>query len=193
MNFTIFLPSYPKKSIYSILGGAMNKKQQELGIAKMLGGAATIGIVNALFVAFIINPYSGSLKPDEGVLNTFGQADLVFLALFNAWLLLESYGEWKQTKEAVQKRNKRAFLLEAPKRIAPTYWALDFVISALAVMTFWLYHYSSPVTLGYANFGIAFLVALAITVLKDIDDPITGVINVEGIPPKWLDELEKEE
>ena len=124
-------------------------------------------------------------------MNTYGNVVFVIWALLTAWLLVESGGEWKKTTETVQQNDKDAFLLQAPKRIAPTFWTLHYVISIFAVMAFWLFHYGSIITLGVVNFGVAFLVALAIYVLKDIDDPITGVINVADIPDEWRKELEK--
>lgn len=192
MAFSPFITRLIKKLFQIYYGESMKKKDQILGIAKMLGMAAGIGVVNVLLAAYIINPLTVSTKADEAALNTYGNVVFVIWALLTAWLLVESGSEWKDTKDAVKRHDEEAFMTQIRKRIALSFWVLHGVMSLFAIAAFHLFHYSSPIAMSMIHFGVAFLVALAIEVLADIDDPITGVINVEGIPNEWFDRIKKE-
>lgn len=150
------------------------------------------GILNVLFFAYVMNPLMTGAKEDEVAVNTYVLNFFVGWVFFSAWFLTRADEEWKKTQEAVSKNDKDAFLLEAPKQIALSIHVLYVLVSALVLFSFHLFHIESTLVLVEIQFGVGFFVAMMYQVLFDLDDPLNGIINIQGtIPPDWLQELKK--
>ena len=84
---------------------------------------------------------------------------------FSAWFLARADDELKKVEEAITKANRDTFLVEVPKRIAPSIRVLYLLISALVVLSFHLFHIESSLVFGEIQFGAGFLVVTTILVL----------------------------
>lgn len=160
------------------------------GLAWMLVRGIGIGILNILFYILVINPNNAGTKPDEVAINTYVLNLFVGWMLFTAWFLAKTDEEWKKCAEAVAKNDREMFLLEAPKRIALSIRVLYIIISVMTAVSFHMFHIESLLATFEIQFGVGFFVAMAIMVLWDLDDPITGVINISNIPEDWLQDEE---
>ena len=96
-------------------------------------------------------------------------------------------------EEAVHKADRETFLVEVPKRIAPSIRVLYLLISALVVLSFHLFHIESLLVSSEIRFGVGFLVVTTALVLWDLDDPLAGVIKVSGMPEEWVRELHQKQ
>ena len=163
------------------------------GLVVMMLEGIGAGILNVLLFILISDPLVAGSKADEVAVSTYSINFFVGWVFFSAWFLSKADEEWKKAGEAVAKLDRETFMLEAPKRIAPSIRVLYIIISILVVLSFHMFHLENPVILFEMQFGVGFLVATTILVLWDLDDPIGGVINVPGIPVEWLKELEKKE
>jgi len=159
------------------------------GLLKLILKGVVAGIINVLFFALIMNGVTNGGKTDEVAVNTYVLNFFVGWVFFSAWFLAKSDDEWKKVAEAVAKRSVNDFLIEAPKRIAPSIRVLYLIISVLVLLSFHLFHITSSLVLVEIQFGVGFLIVTTILVLWDLDDPIGGVINVPGIPEDWLKKL----
>jgi hypothetical protein len=112
---------------------------------------------------------------------------------FSAWFLARADDELKKVEEAITKANRDTFLVEVPKRIAPSIRVLYLLIPALVVLSFHLFHIESSLVSGEIQFGVGFLVVATILVLWDLLDPLDGVIKVSGVPEDWLGELRQKQ
>ena len=157
-------------------------------IPMILTGVA-VGLVNVAFYAWVMHPLLGEAGKDEIAVSTYSINLFVGWVFFSAWFLSKADEEWKKTQEAVHKHDKELFLLEAPKRIAPSIRFLYLLISLLVVLSFHLFRVESDLVRIEIQFGVGFLVSMTILVLWDLDDPIGGVIDVPNIPADWLKEL----
>jgi hypothetical protein len=151
------------------------------------------GILNVLVFILVFDPLVAGSKADEVAVSTYSINFFVGWVFFSAWFLSKADEEWKKAAEAVAKLDRATFMLEAPKRIAPSIRVLYLLISLLVVLSFHMFHLENPVIMFETQFGVGFLVATTIMVLWDLDDPIGGVINIPDIPAEWVKELEKKE
>lgn len=150
------------------------------GLAGMLLWSIVAGVANALTAAFVTNVLTTGSKGDEVAINTYTLNLFVGWALFSGLFLIKADEEWKMVAEAVAKKNKDAFMLEAPKRIPVSIRALYLLISVLVVLSFHLFHIESIFVLMEIHFGVGFFVLTTILVLWDLDDPLNGVYNVKA-------------
>lgn len=150
-----------------------------------------VGFANFWFFATLVNPWNTAVKSDEVAANTFTLNFFVVWALFTVWFLARADEEWKKTAEAVDQHKLDQFLLEAPKRIAFSVRVLYVIISLVVVVSFYLFHIESLFAKSVIQGGVGFIIALALQFLWDLDDPITGAINVSGIPNEWIEKLKK--
>jgi hypothetical protein len=169
-----------------------NRMKTKIPLANMIPMILTgiaAGLVNVAFYAWVMHPLLGEVGKDEVAVSTYSINFFVGWVFFSAWFLSKADEEWKKTQEAVHKNDKDLFLLEAPKRIAPSIRVLYLLISVLVVLSFHLFRVESDLVRIEIQFGVGFLVSMTILVLWDLDDPIGGVIGVPNIPAEWQNEL----
>lgn len=157
-------------------------------MTKLLLKAVAFAFVALAIFYFFINLHT--TKEDEAVMVGIFQVIMVVWALLSAFLYARADEEWKKVQTAVLTDDQKTFLVEAPKRIPATFQTLYGVVSAIAVIAGWGFHLASPVvfvSLGLFNFLVGFLYLI----IRDLDDPIEGVVNVEDVPAEWLKKLEK--
>lgn len=167
----------------------MKLKEVWPGLTKLLLKGIAAGVVNVIFFMLVMNPLTNGSKPDEVAVNTYVVDFFVGWALFSAWLLARADEEFKKVEEAVRKSDRDTFMVEAPKRIALSMQILYLIISALVVLSFYLFHIESPLVYGEIQFGVGFLIVTTILVLWDLDDPLDGVMSVSGVQEEWLQHL----
>jgi len=158
------------------------------GIMTMILTGGVFGLLNVAFSALVMNPLLGDVADDEVAVSTYSINFFVGWVFFSAWFLAKADEEWKKAAEAVTRKNREEFMLEAPKRIAISIRVLYLLISLLVVLSFHLFHIANQLVLFEIQFGVGFLVAMTIFVLWDLDDPIGGVIKIPNIPEEWLKE-----
>ncbi|MBI1973844.1 hypothetical protein HYS54_03440 [Candidatus Micrarchaeota archaeon] len=142
----------------------------------------------ALFWLFI-NPYNEIFKSGEIAINTYSLNIFVGWIFFSAFLLLRADEEWKKTDEAVRTGDFKKFKAEAPKKIAASVKITYLSISALAVISYYLFHFESELLAFITVFGMSFLIMLTKMVLWDLDDPASGLIVIHNIPKDWLKKI----
>lgn len=162
---------------------------QAKGIASMLTKAILAGVANVAVFALIINQLNAGTKVDEVAVNTYVLNFFVGWMLVTAWFLAKADDEWKKVAESVHKNDQETFLLEAPKRIALSIRILYLIVATLVVLSFYMFHIESTLALVEIQFGVGFFVMLTSLVLWDLDDPISGVINVPNVPAEWIKKL----
>lgn len=167
----------------------MSLKGAWRGLTVMLLIGIAVGIINALFFIYVMNPLTAGGKEDEVAVNTYVINFFVGWVFFSAWFLARADDELKKVEEAVYKQDKEAFMVEAPKQIAMSIRVLYLLISALVILSFHLFHMESLLITSEIQFGVGFLVVMTALVLWDLDDPTSGAIAAPGIPPEWLQEL----
>lgn len=167
----------------------MKTRIQKTGIIKWLVLSVAFALVNVFLFIAVTNPLS--IKADEvaantGALNLF--VGFIFASTFLFWIAGE---EFKAVATAVSTNDKETFLREAPKRIHLGYWIFYGAIVGFTILSLHQFKIESPMVIFVMEFGIPFVIATALLVIVDMDDPITGVISVAGIKKEWIDELER--
>lgn len=155
-------------------------------MSKLLLKVGAFALVAVALFGLFINPYT--TKADEGVMVGLFQVIVVAWALLSAFLYQRADEEWKKVQTAVLANDPDTFLVEVPKRIPKTFQTLYGVVSGIAVVSAMGFHLDSLfifLFLGLFNFVVGFMYLI----IKDLDDPIAGVVNVEGIPREWLQKL----
>jgi len=177
---------------FSPMKGIESMKEQIpwKGISKLVAVGAGVGLVNAAFFANVMNGIVGETGQDEVAISTYAINFFVGWVFFSAWFLAKADEEWKKVAEAVHRLDRVEFMIEAPKRIALSIRVLYLLISLLVVLSFHLFHIKNALVWFEIQFGVAFLVSLTILVLWDLDDPVSGVINVPNIPEEWMRQAE---
>lgn len=168
----------------------MDLKETWKGLVIMLIIGIVAGILNVLLFLFVMNPLLDAAKEDEVAVNSYVVDFFVGWVFFSAWFLARADDELKKVEEAVHKKDKEAFLVAAPKRIALSIRILFLLISALVILSFHLFHIESVLIASEIEFGVGFLVVTTALVLWDLDSPIGGAISVSHIPPEWMAELD---
>jgi hypothetical protein len=167
----------------------MTAQMEWRGLMVMIVTGIVVGLVNVAISALVTNPLIGDVAQDEVAVSTYSINFFVGWVFFSAWFLAKADEEWKKAAEAVARKNREEFMLEAPKRIAISIRVLYLLISLLVVLSFHLFHIENQLVLFEIQFGVGFLVAMTIFVLWDLDDPIGGVIKIPNIPEEWLKEV----
>jgi uncharacterized membrane protein YdcZ (DUF606 family) len=151
--------------------------------------AILAGIVNATIFAVVMNPLM-EVK-DEVFKNTYTLNMFVGWLFFTAVIWQRADEEWKKVDDATRRHDKEAFMVESSKMIAPSFWIFYVVVSIQAIILGQLFHVENGFVAALGQFAVGFVVAFALIILKDLDDPTSGVINVPNIPEEWLDEIHK--
>lgn len=167
----------------------MDLKETWKGLVIMLIIGVVAGILNVLFFLFVMNPLLEGAKEDEVAVNSYVVDFFVGWVFFSAWFLARADDELKKVEEAVHKKDREAFLREAPKRIALSIRILFLLISTLVVLSFHLFHMQSVLVASEIEFGVGFLVVTTALILWDLDSPIGGAISVSHVPAEWIAEL----
>ena len=171
----------------------MKLKDAWRGLAIMLLIGIAAGVLNVLLFTFVMNPLTTGGKADEIAVNTYVVDFFVGWVFFSAWFLARADEELKKVEEAVHKADRETFLVEVPKRIAPSIRVLYLLISVLVVLSFHLFHIESLLVSSEIQFGVGFLVVTTALVLWDLDDPLAGVIKVSDMPEEWVRELHQKQ
>ncbi|HEY0753255.1 MAG TPA: hypothetical protein VGD98_04785 [Ktedonobacteraceae bacterium] len=171
----------------------MELKETWRGLTIMLFIGIAAGIVNVLLFTYVMNPLTAGGKGDEVAVNTYAINLFVGWVFFSAWFLARADDELKKVEEAIHRKDKATFMLEAPKQIALSIRILYLLISALVILSFHLFHMESLLITGEIQFGTGFLVVTTALVLWDLDNPLSGAISARGIPADWLKELREHE
>ncbi len=143
----------------------MKLKEVWRGLAIMLLIGIAAGVINVLLFTLVMNQLTAGGKTDEMKVNTYVVDFFVGWVSFSAWFLARAEDELKKVEEAITKANRDTFLVEVPKRIAPSIRVLYLLISALVVLSFHLFHIESSLVSGEIQFGVGFLVFTTILVL----------------------------
>jgi hypothetical protein len=159
------------------------------GLTLMLLVGVIAGVLNVLLFLFVMNPLLADAKSEEVAASTYAINLFVGWVFFSAWFLARADDEMKKVEEAVHKKDREAFLVEAPKVIALSIRILYLLISALAIFSFHLFHIGNLLVACEIEFGVGFLIVTTALVLWDLDNPLGGAIAVRGIPEEWLQEL----
>jgi hypothetical protein len=152
----------------------MKLKDAWRGLAIMLLIGIAAGVLNVLLFTFVMNPLTTGGKADEIAVNTYVVNFFVGWVFFSPRCLARADEELKKGEEAVHKADRETFLVEVPKRIAPSIRVLYLLISALVVLSFHLFHIESLLVSSEIQFGAGFLVVTTALVLWDLDDPLAG-------------------
>ncbi|HEY1352249.1 MAG TPA: hypothetical protein VGF67_21740 [Ktedonobacteraceae bacterium] len=171
----------------------MEAKGMWRGLSLMLLIGIAAGILNVLLFLFVMNPLLADARSEEVAASTYAINLFVGWVFFSAWFLARADDEMKKVEEAVHKKDRDAFLLEAPKVIALSIRILYLLISALAILSFHLFHIGNLLVASEIEFGVGFLIVTTALVLWDLDNPLGGAIAVHGIPQEWLHELRRRE
>jgi len=169
----------------------MQEKWQGLLLMLCIGLAA--GILNVVFFLFIMTPLLKDVKAEEVAVSTYSINLFVGWVFFSAWFLARADDEMKKVEEAVHKKDRATFLIEAPKIIALSIRVLYLIICVLVILSFHLFQIGSLLISAEIQFGIGFLIVTTALFLWDLDNPLTGAIAVHGIPKEWLEELQQQE
>jgi hypothetical protein len=163
----------------------VNKELNISGLSLLIFTGILAGLINVASFELIMNDLTSGTKPDEVAINTYVLNLFVGWLFFSALFLSKADDEWKKVAEAVHTGNKSSFDIEAPKRIALTIQLFYLITSVLVILSFHLFHISSALVRTEIQFGVGFLVVMTVLVLHDLDDPVSGVIRVPGIPEHW--------
>lgn len=142
------------------------------------------GMVNVAINYYLVNPHTTATN--ETALNTLGGLVCTLFALVYAFVLAETGSEWKATRDAIRDGNKETFLKEVTKRMPGSFWLAVVFVSLCVVVIYHLFHYDSTFILIATHMMVGMIIMLLLQILQDLDDPITGVINVDEIPTDWL-------
>ena len=171
----------------------MTTNEMWRGLFVMLVIGIVAGVLNVLLFLFVMNPLLADARLAEVAVSTYAINLFVGWVFFSAWFLARADDEMKKVEEAVHKKDREAFLLEAPKVIALSIRILYLLISALAILSFHLFHIENLLVASEIEFGVGFLIVTTALVLWDLDNPLGGAIAVHGIPEEWLQELHRRE
>ena len=163
-------------------------KYNRIGLVRWIIISTAVGLANAAVNYYIINPLT--VKADETAINTLGGLVCTLFALVYAFVLADTGSEWKAVRDAVRDGNEDLFRREEPKRMPASFWLAVLFVSISVMVIYHLFHYDSTIILVATNTMVGMIIALLLQILNDLDDPITGVINVENVPPKWLEKKE---
>lgn len=161
-------------------------KINDKGILVWIAISTAAGILNSVISVFLINPHT--VIADVTVLNTLGGFVGTLVALVYTFLLVETGGEWKAARDA---KDVDTFVIETKKRMPNSFWYAMGVVTFFLFVVYHLFHYESLIVLIPTHFILGFSIALLIQILVDLDDPATGVINV-NVPQEWLEALKNE-
>lgn len=171
----------------------MKLKETWRGLLLMLFIGLAAGVLNVLFFLYVMTPLLVDIKAEEVAVSTYAINLFVGWVFFSAWFLARADDEMKKVEEAVYKKDRETFLVEAPKVIALSIRVLYLLICVLVILSFHLFHIENLLVSCEIEFGIGFLVVTTALFLWDLDNPIGGAIAVRGIPQEWLEELRLQE
>jgi hypothetical protein len=108
----------------------------------------------------------------------------IFYALVAAFVLSTVWRQFISVEEAIKLRNKKEFIKHKDKRIPLPIKFLLVVFSLLLLGAFFVMHFESKINGIYSIFAITLGLTLNWSVIMDLDDPFSGVWNVD-MPPSW--------
>ena len=111
----------------------------------------------------------------------------VIYALLAAFTTANVWSQWVAVEEAVKTGDRQKFVQNKDKRIPETLKLLLLMFSVFLVVGFFLLYFKNPLPGGFSIFAVTMAVSAVWTVIMDLDDPFTGVWNVQ-IPEEWREE-----
>ncbi len=108
----------------------------------------------------------------------------VIYALLAAFTTANVWSQWVAIEEAVKTKDHQKFLQSKDKRIPGTLKLLLLMLSVFLVVGFYLLYFRNPLPGGFSIFAVTMAVSAVWVVIMDLDDPLTGIWNVE-VPREW--------
>ncbi len=147
--------------------------------------------VVVVLIWYFINYLFGSsfflsnLKLDEGIMASGTIAILgIFYALLTAFVFTTVWQQWVAIEESIKTKNKEEFIKHKDKRIPFTVKLLVFLFSVFLILAFFLISFKNIITGVFSIFVISFILFIYWQVILDLDDPFTGIWNV-NVPKEW--------
>ena len=147
-----------------------------------------------MFLRYLgLNQY---IQGDEGaVASGLVAVVAVAYALYAGFIFVNVWSQWTTIEEAVKTykvatdevtkdQAHQKFILNKDKRIPKTAKILLFVFSLFLVVAVYLLYFQNSIPGGYAIFTVIMIVSTYWTVIMDLDDPFSGIWNVQ-VPEEW--------
>jgi hypothetical protein len=157
---------------------------KELGI---LIKPFVISVIVSVLWVLIYNyiGFNSNLKLDEGIMASGTIALLgVFYALLTAFVFATVWQQWVSIEDAIKTRNKEEFIKHKDKRVPFTVKLLIVIFSFFLIVAFFLISFKNLILGVFSIFVITFILSMYWQVITDLDDPFTGIWNVE-VPKEW--------
>ena len=111
----------------------------------------------------------------------------VIYALLAAFTTANVWSQWVVVEEAVKTGDHQKFILNKDKRMPGTLKLLLLMFSIFLVVGFYLLYFKNPLPGGFSIFAVTMAVSAVWVVIMDLDDPFSGIWNVQ-VPEKWRKE-----
>lgn len=166
----------------------MNRRINLKILLAWIGIAFIGGLANYFFFKGLVNPYNEAVVGDQTQVSYFFSGALTLWALLAVWMALRADEEFKKAQEAKERKNFKAFRIEADKRLPVPLWIIYALSAFLTIRAFHLYHFTAAATMEI-QFWWPVLVIVVSMLIKDLDgNPTTGVITMDA-PKKWVERL----
>ena len=114
---------------------------------------------------------------------TFG----IVYALFASIVMSSVWGEYKQMRMAVKRRDIETFIDLRDETMSPLVHTLMAVLSLALLGSFMGLNYPSVTSGLVVVTSTAYILALIFFVVDEIDDPCDGLWFIKAIPKEWLE------
>lgn len=152
--------------------------------------STVVGMLNVFVSTYVVNQSTVANKADEAFISMVAQWALVAWAFFTGFLFYICGNKWKDAEDA---KSEKEYRIAADKRLEIYYWIVYVVLSVGALVVMHLYHVESPTVQAIGHFLLAFVPTLIYLIVKDFDDPTSGVIKLDTFRlriSQWTDETE---
>jgi hypothetical protein len=145
----------------------------------------------AVFDAFS-NHHNGADASSYIVIQAFIELVGLAFSIFTGWILYQVEQEQKEVAETVARNDMEAFLVVARHRMSPTLYVFEACGAFLLIVGFHLFHIDRRAVSIFIVGGSGFLISLLFVYLVDLDNPLTGAVNVR-VPRGWKQKLAQHE
>ena len=136
-------------------------------------------VLAGLWILFRFLGLDNYIQGDEGTIASGTVAFLaVAYALFAGFLFVTVWSQWVAIEEAIRDMDLKKFNLHKDKRLPGTVKTLLLMFSILLVVAFFLLSFRHLLTGGFSIFVATLVVSTYWRVILDLDDPFTGIWNV---------------
>ena len=150
-----------------------------------------VGSLGAVMLWLILRGILPDLKEDENIVRTtIGTLTTMWVFLTGA-VLVKAWSKWSTVDNAVG-IDFEVFRKNKDQRILITGFATAlYIISGLFIGSFFLLKFTYVLTAVCAIGGVSFVVMTCIEIIKDLDDPFTGLWNIRELPDDWKEKLKQ--